>query len=100
MNEHRCEKLIHSIFSLRGNPCKRPAKYFENGKHWCGIHAPSQIEARRQKKKDRKQAKIDKLHADPEFVKGRISLCKARIEASERELAEWESKLTALEADK
>ena len=93
MSEHRCEKLTPGTIYPQ---CINTAKYFENGRHYCGIHAPSRIEARRQKKKDDKQARHDKLHADPEFIKSQISLCEARIEAHERELAEWKAKLEAV----
>ena len=102
MGEHKCEAIVYE----RGyhHSCGNKAKYHEAAylnqpdkvKWFCGIHAPSQIELRRQKKKDDKKARHDKLHSDPEFIKSQISLCKARIEAHERELAEWEAKLEAV----
>lgn len=96
MSEHRCHARVHYALGGTWWGCESKAKYFENGKHYCGIHAPSQKKAREQKKKDRAQARHDKLHSDPKFIKSQISLCKARIEAHQTELSEWESKLEAV----
>jgi hypothetical protein len=97
MSKYRCEASTYDADSRRNWPCQNKAKYHEDGKHYCGVHAPSRIEARRQKKRDRERAKRDKLHSDPEYLKGQISLCKARIEAHETELAKWERKLEAIQ---
>ena len=57
----RCEAEVYSGTSMMGRwvKCSRTAKHHEGGKDYCGIHAPSKVEARAAKKRaaeDRKAA--------------------------------------------
>lgn len=51
INKHKCQEVI-----LRGNfrsaPCRNQARYYENGKYYCGTHATSKQQERRIKKEN------------------------------------------------
>ncbi len=42
-----CVEKVWDDGRWRHVPCGNKGKYEENGKHYCGTHAPSRIEARR-----------------------------------------------------
>jgi hypothetical protein len=62
--KHTCEfeRFVH----WRRIHCGKTAKYHEGDKWYCGMHAPSKVEARRKKREDeqrliwKRQDKIDK----------------------------------------
>lgn len=45
---HQCSGLIHGL--VRDYSCRNPGRMNENGRWWCGVHAPST--------KARKDAKV------------------------------------------
>ena len=55
MSEHECAGRVYSLF--HSYPCGKPGKHEEDGKWWCGIHAPSKIAARKAKTFARWEAK-------------------------------------------
>ena len=54
---HQCEAeyLIKGVFG-RLRRCLNKAKYFKNGKWYCGVHDPDKIEGRRKKREPKKEA--------------------------------------------
>jgi len=42
----------------RSYPCTKNAKYFEDDKWWCGIHAPSKVKERQEKRDAKERAEV------------------------------------------
>lgn len=75
MNGHFCEHLFGGY-----DRCNRPAKYFENDKWLCGLHAPSRKGLKRKKG----------CWQNPEWLKRQIEKREEEIEIFKQELSEYE----------
>ena len=72
--KEECEGHTYESHSGTFPPCDYPGKYFEDGKHWCGIHAPSKMKARREKN-------------DAKYARERaIDSAKSAVKAKERDV--------------
>jgi hypothetical protein len=70
--------LYHATFPGTGK-CDFNATYFEDGRWWCGKHAPSKVEERDQKSLQKKLVRIKKAkEAEAEWDR--------RMEAHKKEL--------------
>lgn len=73
MDKQRCEAQIPGRTrsdSFRGHSCAKAAVNFEDGKHYCKIHTPSVIAAKRKAEQEKWQAK----YAEGEKVRMREKL--------------------------
>lgn len=61
--KHRCEDQVREAGRWsHHHPCGKPAKYHEDGKDWCGVHAPSRIRARLEKRQNNPDNIRDKIY--------------------------------------
>ena len=57
-NKHQCAGMRSDPpWYLRKYPCTFNATFSENGQWWCGIHAPSKVKARKEKRDQEWKAK-------------------------------------------
>jgi len=64
----RCES-VHWRTSYPSR-CRNSASYEENGAWWCGVHAPSQVDARREKRLAERNARwqAEKARRDDPYI--------------------------------
>lgn len=51
MEQHKCEAKCFKDWAHYA--CSKTAKYHENGKWWCGTHAPSKVKERADKSREK-----------------------------------------------
>lgn len=61
--QHKCAGYCKSTW--HSYPCLNNGIFFEEGTHWCGVHAPSKVKARRDKaeKERQKERELDDARA-------------------------------------
>lgn len=61
---HMCSARIYGPGkTFRGSPCSKPAKVERDGKHYCTLHDPERVNARRAAKRARQQARVAERRA-------------------------------------
>jgi hypothetical protein len=71
VEQHDCAATVWSGGrSILGYRCQNNAKFFEEDRWWCHLHAPSKIQAKREKRRsesraadEARQAKADRAYA-------------------------------------
>ena len=93
-NTHECEAMISPggmYGSFNMYQCRKKAKYFEDGKWYCGLHAPSKIKDRR----DRKLERDEQIRNSPGFLKQRIADTEQQIKRLHDKLQNLRSRYEA-----
>ena len=72
METHRCTGRLWNDYDMRGYQCSKSGKYEEEGKWWCGTHAPSKVKARHEKQAAKYDAESKEREANRLKVRNRI----------------------------
>jgi uncharacterized Zn finger protein (UPF0148 family) len=51
--KHKCQVEVWNRYHYRSYPCGRTAKAEKDGKHYCGIHDPAKVDAKRAEREAR-----------------------------------------------
>ena len=59
-----CDRVydVNAPWSMRFSPCSRRAKVERDGKHYCGVHDPERLKAKREERRVAWQEKWDAVH--------------------------------------
>lgn len=99
VNEMRCQAKIFERSGFRTYPCGRQAKYRENDTDYCGIHAPSKIAERKEKRRIREGAEKEALHSDPVYIASRLEEYRKKLAWIQTQIDHWTAKLAEVEAE-
>lgn len=90
MSEHICEGRIQGTW--HSYSCSKKAKYFEDGKWYCGTHAPSRIKLRAEKKAAKQLAEKEALERDPANIARELRRAKEQLVDAKEKIAYWQEK--------
>lgn len=81
MTEKQCAETVWRSLSNGSyfSDCEKRAKYEEDGKWWCGTHAPSKVAARRAKKRAEDEAESAAKNATERAARAAVEAYQAAV---------------------
>ena len=89
--KNQCEARVWGHDAWTGSyPCNNLGKYFEDGKWWCGMHAPS--------KQREREAKRDRIRNSPEILKQKLADAERELRWAQERVDELNRQIADAEA--
>ena len=92
MNDNRCQGRVYDYSVSQSFQCANKGKYRERKKWYCGIHAPSKIKEREDRRYEKEEREANKIEA----IRREISVREAQITRAKSLLWEARKKLAKL----
>lgn len=99
VNEMRCQAKIFESQGFRTYACSRQAKYRENNLDYCGLHAPSKVAERKERRRNKKRADKEALESDPAYIATRLDEYKRKLAGIQTRIDYWTAKLARVKAE-